>query len=99
MHLHIYGLSGRSLLSYIGTECRELFDKESKTILFLPGCTWLVCDIHNDEEKHIKNIYIREVNLGIDNKSNVFWLDQKLLRNSYSPFHYMFNDYNRCDEA
>lgn len=60
--------------------------------MFLPGCNWLVCDIENEESKGIKHIYVREVNLGLNEQKVVFWLDEKLLRNSYSSFHFWIND-------
>ena len=73
---------------------------ESKTILFVPGCDWLVCKVEDDPVTNIKNIYIREVNLGISGvpgtsgRDIVLWLDDRILRPAYNRYHWWINDWN-----
>ena len=83
----------------MGAGKTEISIKECKTIVFVPGCTWLVCHVDKDEESGKNHVYIREIDLGLSEKKVIFWLDDKLLRNSYSAFLYWINDWNRSQEA
>ena len=63
-----------------------------KTVVFAPGCTWMLCRIIEGDVRHI---YLRELSLPLTAPCPILWLDDRLHFNSFKCYMYWFNDWNR----
>ena len=94
--MHYHSISGRKINQFCRSTTRsELVHDCQATVVFPPGCTWLVCAVETDGSGGVTDVYLREIELGLNATSITLWLDDRLLRKKRERFRYCFNDWNR----